>query len=403
MEYTSGIKIRDIFIHNGNWWKLFIKHHHCMRFDIISNVTKMLSCRTSLLGFHLLTCPLCSFKKKVPHSCKSRVCSSCGKKATDTWINNAFNSLPDTTWQHITFTIDSHFQMFFPYNRHLLGKLPSIAANIILNEAKKQDFLPGIFLAIHTFGRDLKFNAHIHLSTTLGGLSISHNRSTWIHNAFFHHLTLKRQWKYAIFNLLRNEFKNGTLILPHHLKSIRTYTSFNSWLNSIYLKSKEWVVFLNKKSNNKNRTISYLGKYIKRPPIGETRIASFSNNIVSFSFLDHYSKQNKLISIHALDFIDRFIRHIPDKYFRLIRYYGFLSNRLRSSLLPRVNSLLNLSASHHKKPSPSWRNLIFATFGVDPKMCPACNALLRSANHFFLNHNIFSFHKEIAHGYFQLL
>ncbi len=25
MEHVSGIKIRNIFLHNGNWWKFFLK------------------------------------------------------------------------------------------------------------------------------------------------------------------------------------------------------------------------------------------------------------------------------------------------------------------------------------------------------------------------------------------
>lgn len=127
---------------------------------------------------------------KVPHSCKSRFCPSCGKKATDDWIKNAYNFLPNTIWQHITFTMPSKLWDLFWANRYLMNKIPLITANIIKDLAETKGFFPGIFLAIYTFGRDLKRNFHIHLSVTLRGLSLSKN--TWVNNqAFFYHNNVK--------------------------------------------------------------------------------------------------------------------------------------------------------------------------------------------------------------------
>src|SRR3972149_3000937 len=85
VEYVSsnGIKLRTIFLDNGNWLKLFLKHRDLIRLSIIVNVLKLLVCRTSFLGYHQFVCPTCSKSMKVPHSCKSRFCPSCGKKPPD--------------------------------------------------------------------------------------------------------------------------------------------------------------------------------------------------------------------------------------------------------------------------------------------------------------------------------
>src|SRR4030067_3358133 len=234
MEYVSenGIKLRNIFLDNGDWWKLFLKHRNLIRFSIIVNVLKLLVCRTSFLGYHHVGVPTCSKSIKVPHSCKSRFCPSCGKKATDIWIKNSFNSLPKTTWQHITFTMPSELWNFFWLNRYLMNLIPLIAANIIKEWAKRKGFLPGIFLAIHTFGRDLKRNIHIHLSSTAGGLSLFNE--TWIGKAYLYHQSLKNTWKYHIISLLREEFKKGLLLLPPHLKHITSYTALSSWTAQFY-------------------------------------------------------------------------------------------------------------------------------------------------------------------------
>ena len=44
MEYVSGssIKLRTIFLDNGNWWKLFLLHRNLIRLSIIINVLKLL-------------------------------------------------------------------------------------------------------------------------------------------------------------------------------------------------------------------------------------------------------------------------------------------------------------------------------------------------------------------------
>ena len=59
MEYVSGsgIKLRDIFLDNGNWWKLFLLHRDLIRLSIIINVLKLLVCRTSFLGYICLSAP----------------------------------------------------------------------------------------------------------------------------------------------------------------------------------------------------------------------------------------------------------------------------------------------------------------------------------------------------------
>ncbi|MBC8554558.1 MAG: IS91 family transposase [Candidatus Brocadiales bacterium] len=371
-----------------------------IRLSIIINVLKLLVCRTSFLGYHHFVCLNCSKSIKAPHSCKSRFCPSCGKKATDIWIKNGFNTLPRTTWQHITFTMPDELWNFFWLNRYLINSIPLIAASIIKDWAKRKGFLPGIYLAIHTFGRDLKKNIHIHLSTTTGGLSFSHD--TWINGAYFYHQSLKNTWRYKIISLLREEFKKGKLILPAHLQHCTSYTTFNSWTSQFYKKT--WVVHLNTQSDNMKNNIDYLGKYLKRPPIGETRIKQYDGKTVSYEYLDHYTDTKETMTLPVLDFIARLICHIPDKHFRNIRYYGFLSNRLRGELLPIVYKLLNSKNMINTKVYIPWRNMIKDSFKYDPLKCPICNSFMALKSVVFNNkYPLISQHKEIAHGHFPLL
>jgi len=290
---------------------------------------------------------------------------------------------------------------FFWANRYLMNIIPPTAAGIIQELSKQRRFIPGIFLVIHTFGRDLKRNIHIHLSTTIGGLSTSSN-NFWVKGCYFYHDTIKKMWRYRIIDLLREEFKEGCLKLPPHLNHIKSYKTFASWTSQFY--NNTWVVHLNKQTDNMKANVEYLGKYLKRPPIGETRILAYNGSTVTYKFLDHYTDTTEIMTLPVLDFISRLISHIPDKNFRNIRYYGFLSNKHRGKLLPIVYQLLEMKDSYVKKVYTPWRNMIKATYNYDPLICPFCKVtMLLQAIILPPKYSLISTHEEIANGHFQPL
>ena len=227
--------------------QFFILYAHKIRKSIIINIAKLLLCHSLAYGYKTFQCPSCGTKKKVSFSYHSRACSSCGKKATDTWVNKNYSILPKTAWQNITFTLPKELQILFWCNRFLMNLFPKLAAHIILDLAAKKKVFPGIFLAIHTFGKDLKQNFHCHLVTTCGDLTLRHEKYYW-KRLYFHHEILKAKWRYIIVTLLRQQYKLGNLTLPTSLSFITNYDSFNAWLNQLY--QKQWVVHLTKPTTN---------------------------------------------------------------------------------------------------------------------------------------------------------
>ena len=208
------------------------------------------------------------------------------------------------------------------------------------------------------------------MSTTSGGLSLDHSK--WVSQFFIPHQTLKNQWKYFVTKVLKQLFAEDSLKLPPVLCNIKTITQFNAWISLLYQKT--WVVHLQKVSTNHKRNIKYLGRYLKRPPISETKIKQYDGKIVTYQFKDHHDDSIQNIDLPVDEFIARLIRHIPDKNFRLIRYYNWLSNRLRSKLLPLVYKLINQEPELLKK--INWRELFVQTFGKDPLKCSICNSIM---------------------------
>ena len=334
-----------------------------LRDGIIFNVTKILFCKTKYLGFKSYTYGKCGNIKSVAFTCKGRFCSSCGKKQTDRWISKTTNVLPKTRWQHITFTMPDSLWPIFWFNRFLFGLISGIAAGIIQEIAAKKNVIVGIFTALHTFGRDLKRNVHVHLSVTCGGID---ENGTW-HNVYFPSEVVKRMWRHRVIDLFRNEYKKGSLILPVRYNSEH---SFNKWMRELY--EIKWYVYLQIPSDNHKRNIEYLGRYIKRPPISEARIEKYNGSEVTFKFLDHYNNTVDHITMSVFEFIASIIRHIPDRNFRMIRYYGFLSNRTRGKMLPLVYKAIKQGAPKVIKVI-GWRLMIWLSCKKDPLSCPNCD------------------------------
>jgi hypothetical protein len=385
--------IKQILLSNQNWWRFYEKYNARIRPAIVTCIVKLLSCKNIIRGYREYRCsnPNCSHIKLIPFTCKCKGCSSCGKKSTEVWLQKQKQILPNTSWQHITFTMPCELWDFFWYNRQLLGIVASIAAHCVLTIAKKKKITVGIFLAIHTFGRDLKRNVHIHLSVTLGGLS--NDLLQW-KKIFFHQTTLMRIWRYQIISLFRKT--QTQLSFPHHIKEqISPKFSFNKLLNQLYQKT--WIVHCAKPSPNFKKNLSYLSRYIKRPAIAESKLREYYGNNIIFYYLDHVTKTFRNFTLTIEQFIARFIQHIPDTGFRMIRYYGFLSNRTRGKLLPIVYKLLNQEKLNQKS-LPNFAELIQKNFGFNPLKCILCrHQLVLSYTHFGKKTSeILNSHRELA-------
>ena len=68
----------------------------------------------------------------------------------------------------------------------------------------------------------------------------------------------------------------------------------------------------------------------------------------------------------------RLIRHIPDRNFKMIRYYGFLSNITKGEKLPLVYKAIKQVAPKIIE-TVTWRMMLILKFNKDPLACPNCN------------------------------
>ncbi|WP_235860979.1 transposase, partial [Photobacterium phosphoreum] len=144
---------------------------------------------------------------------------------------------------------------------------------------------------------------------------------------------LMSQWRYEIITLLRTHYP--VLILPPELEvegnSPQSWTAF---LDRNY--NRHWNVNVAPNTTHKTHTAKYLGCYVKKPPIAAARLADYTGGDVTFTYLDHRNKSYKDLTLSQTEMMLRILNHVPEKQFKMIRYFGFLSNRLRGRLLPLI-------------------------------------------------------------------
>jgi hypothetical protein len=88
-------------------------------------------------------------------------------------------------------------------------------------------------------------------------------------------------------------------------------------------------------------------------------------------YYDHRTQQYWQQTLSQEEMIGRYISHIPAKHFKMARYYGFLSNRKRGILLPKVYEALEMEK--RKKPKqPGFAALMKEFLCTDPYKCILC-------------------------------
>ncbi|MEW6747073.1 MAG: transposase zinc-binding domain-containing protein, partial [Planctomycetota bacterium] len=196
--WTGAATIAEILRTTNNWKRYLAWKGGQVRRAVISHVSRMLPCRTPRLGAHLFLCRRCETVRVVPHSCKSVFCSSCGKVRTDDWCKELLSDLLDVPYRHLVFTIPWEPRLLIQDNRKVLvSVLFRAAADAVLSltlgdprprgrksrkwlaaRKKHKPYLPGFMTVLHTFGSDLKWNPHLHMIVTAGGLRL--DRERWV-------------------------------------------------------------------------------------------------------------------------------------------------------------------------------------------------------------------------------
>ena len=340
--------------------EIFSDHFHKLnnsgikiRNTVIENVDKMIHCGNFKRGYALFACDNCGHMMVTPFRCRSRFCTSCGNLYSRKRSTSMSFKLVRTSHRHCVFTIPEELRVFFRKDRSLLNLLFKAAADSVFFMFKKlnksENFTHGFICVLHTFGRSLQWNPHIHMLISEGG---SGNFSPWRVVKHFHYELLRKSFQFTLLNYME----------AHIGKSFRKIKFFiyKNCQNGFYVYAKPTL------TNNQD-VLKYIGRYLGRPVIASSRIDNYDGENVTFHYNRH--EDNELITetISAIDFIKKLIIHIPEKYFKMIRYYGIYAKHHRHE--GRLSLFISKEKRRFHTHQNVWRTSISLSFHFDPLLC----------------------------------
>jgi len=315
---TPQFTVKDIFLDDHNWDVYRYQHKDELRQVEIDEVEKMLSCKDGSRGFFVYYCPCCDESRIVYFGCNGRLCSCCGKNYTDKWSKSLKKALFDVTHRHLVMSVPNSLWLVIRIHRELLKVLmdAAIAAiNDTLSYILRKDIRAGVVVVLHPFSRDLSFKPHLHVLVTEGGFD---KKGHFVPKKFIPAKAMRKTWQYQVLT----RFKQ---VLP----KTKSYCVFIDRFFKRYPEG--FYVYLPKESRitSKRMIGKYVARYVRHPAIANTRICGYDGNSVTFWYKDNDGVRN-VVTMGVFQFIEALIQHIPDRQFKMIRYYGAYARKWKS-------------------------------------------------------------------------
>ncbi|MFH1453683.1 MAG: transposase zinc-binding domain-containing protein, partial [Armatimonadota bacterium] len=148
--------------------ELYLQQYGFWRPIIRDVLYKFLDCGNLHQGFARVRCDACGSEYLLAFSCKTRCfCPSCNqRRSLEFGELIADKILGDVPVKTCTFTIPKMLRPYFKFDHKLYSKLCRCAYETILEFFQlifeSEDILPGVVIAIHSFGNLLNHHPHLH-------------------------------------------------------------------------------------------------------------------------------------------------------------------------------------------------------------------------------------------------
>lgn len=298
-------------------------------------VNKARACGSEKLGIAIFCCIGCGDTTYVTRSCKHRFCGKCSNADTNRWAIKTLTRLLNIKHHHIITTLPKPLRKLSKKNDNTLYDLLfRVSAEVIKSWfITKHGILPGIVSVLHTGGSDLKYHPHVHMVVTGGGYQVKDKKYISLKEDFLcRQKFIGRQLKINYIMALTKLNKKGLLKVPQRIADPR---SFKNWLFQI--NQKHWIVSIQKPLEDVQQIVGYVGRYTKRACLSEYKILSISPRI-EFKYNDYKNSKagqkpkQSVKSLKPIEFLDQLLQHVPDKRYRMVRYFGLYNSRYLSKI-----------------------------------------------------------------------
>jgi hypothetical protein len=263
---------------------------------------------------------------------------------------------------HVTVTVPAELRALLRANqRDGYGLLMKAAADAIIELARDRRHVGGtvgVLAVLHTWTQQLVHHPHVHCLVTGGGVS-----------------TDGRDWYPARRNYLFPE-KALAKLVRGKLKALLAQkrpdlvTPAAAW-------KKRWVVDITAWGEEADDVLRYLGRYVFRTAITNSRIVALDGSSVTLRYRERKSSRWRTCRLSGQEFMRRFLQHVLPKGFHKVRYFGLWhpSNRSKAAQV-RLRLKLDQPSPPAAEPAAPF-NLKATCQGTDgppaPRACPLCH------------------------------
>jgi putative transposase/transposase-like zinc-binding protein len=333
------------------------------------------ACRTAALGGHLESCEGCGETRIPYNSCRNRHCPKCQGLARAQWLADRQSELLPVPYFHLVFTMPAPIAAIALQNKaavyDILFKAAADTLRVIAADPRHLGAETGMIAVLHTWGQALVHHPHVHCIVPGGGLTPD---GTWrgCRPGFFLSVrVLARLYRRLFLERLHAAFAAGALHFFGDLAGRAQPAAFTAYLQP--LRRTDWVVYAKRPFGGPQQVLDYLGRYTHRVAITNSRLLDLADGEVRFRWKDYRQPERpKTMTLHAGEFIRRFLLHVLPDGFRRIRHFGFLANAHRRAKLALIRRLLDVAPPATAPDAADYRERYASLTGRSLDICPSC-------------------------------
>lgn len=334
-------------------------------------------CYLPEMGAHMLSCPQGHYSHLQYHACRYRCCPKCADRPRQQWLSAQLPKLLPCPHFHVVFTLPHELLALWEFNRSHMARVLFNAARTclldLMGDPRHLGAMPGLLMALHTWGRNLSHHPHVHCLVTAGGLDNSGQWQATRQNFLLPLQPLRALFRGRVLGAVQQGLADKTLQLPAGPAQAQ-------WPSQLrHLWRSHWNIQINAPYAHGRGVAQYLARYAKGGPLGsDRRLHLLDDHRVAFTYLDHHDGKRKNMTLGAEQFIARVLWHAPPKGQHTVRHAGLYATarRLHHHLARRL-----LTPFTPPPPLHSMAASVPATHPPPPTSqaprCPTCSASLQ--------------------------
>lgn len=288
----------------------------------------IMKCRTPFMGGYEYACEDGHEHYPQYHSCKHRSCPLCNTLPKARWVDAQQARLLACDHYHVIFTLPHELLELWRFNSRWFSEALFQACRdtlmTLLQDERHLGALPGIIMALHTWGRNLSPHPHMHCLVTGGGLDKTYHWRNVRHNYLLPVAVVKALFKGKLLARLWEALKHDKLTIPPYLQQ----SDIQRLLRK--LNDKSWNVHLRERYAHGRGVMLYLSRYVKGGAISNKRIEYADHQHVRLRYTDHRDQRSKTMDLKRSHFIERVLWHVPESGQHTVRQYGLYAYQARS-------------------------------------------------------------------------